>query len=128
MTVCIEFFIYDEFVRKFQIAEFERSLEHLEAACNKMQSEVDKYKPFQEYLERVVDTNEFQSIAEIFNRYETLLAARSALVENQDDNLLTLENTSAQLVYLLHNYTYKLYEIRTQLSFTSGSYIDEEFG
>lgn len=76
----------------------EKNLDYMEKVRDKMQGYVEQYKPFQQYLETVVETGEFQSIAEIFNRYETLIAARTALMETQDDNLHTLEKTSAELV------------------------------
>ena len=65
----------------------------------KMKEHVGEYKKYQNYLERViVETGEFQSIAEIFNRYETLIEARSLLSEHQDKNLQTLEETGTDIV------------------------------
>ena len=50
-------------------------------------------------MERVVkETNEFQSIPEIFNRYETLVEAKAALSEEQDHSLVVLEEASTDMV------------------------------
>ncbi|XP_058808669.1 coiled-coil domain-containing protein 42-like [Phymastichus coffea] len=84
-------------IRLAEIEELEKNLDYMEKARDKMKGFVEEYKPFQKYLESVLETNEFQSIAEIFNRYDTLIAARAALVENQDESLQTLERTSAHM-------------------------------
>jgi len=67
---------------------------------DKMQRYVEEYKKYQNYLDRVVnETNEFQSINDIFNRYETLLEARQALSDHQDRNLQLLEDKGTEIVY-----------------------------
>jgi DNA polymerase I-like protein with 3'-5' exonuclease and polymerase domains len=67
---------------------------------DKMQRYVEEYKKYQNYLDRVVnETGEFQSINEIFNRYETLLEARQALSDHQDRNLQLLEDKGTEIVY-----------------------------
>lgn len=66
---------------------------------DKMKKHVEEYKKYQNYLDKVVnDTGEFQSIAEIFNRYETLMEARMILAEHQDKNLQILEDQGTELV------------------------------
>lgn len=64
-----------------------------------MQRYVEEYTKYQDYLERVVnETGEFQSINEIFNRYETLLEARQALSVHQDKHLKLLEDKGIEIV------------------------------
>jgi len=66
---------------------------------DKMQRYVGEYRKYQNYLDRVVnETGEFQSINEIFNRYETLVEARQALSDQQDKNLQLLEQKGAEIV------------------------------
>lgn len=68
-------------------------------AFDKMQQYVGKYKKFQNYLERVMnETGEFQSINEIFNRYEALVEARQALSDHQNRNLQLLESKGSEIV------------------------------
>lgn len=74
----------------------------MEGVRDKMQQYVGEYKKYQNYLDRVVnETGEFQSINEIFNRYETLIEARQALSDHQDRNLQLLEQKGTEIVYLL---------------------------
>lgn len=66
---------------------------------DKMQRYVGEYRKYQSYLELVVnETSEFQSINEIFNRYETLVEARQALSDRQDWNLQMLEDKGIEIV------------------------------
>ena len=75
------------------------NLEKLKAARDKMKTYVNAYKMYQNFLERVVkETNEFQSIPEIFNRYETLAEAKEVLAESQDHSLAVLEEASTNMV------------------------------
>lgn len=68
---------------------------------DKMQKYVKEFKGAQNYLELVVkEGGEFQSIADIFNRYESLLEARRTLSEQQDQSLQVLEETGIEMVNL----------------------------
>lgn len=70
-----------------------------------MQQYVGKYKKFQNYLERVMnETGEFQSINEIFNRYEALVEARQALSDHQNRNLQLLESKGSEIVIFSFRY------------------------
>lgn len=81
----------------------------MEDVRGKMQRYVEEYRKYQNYLDRVVnETGEFQSINEIFNRYETLIEARQALSDHQDRNLQLLEHKGAEIVYPI--YYFKLLE------------------
>lgn len=81
-------------------------LRYFTEALDKMQHYVEKYKKFQNYLERVVnETGEFQSITEIFNRYETLVEARQALSDHQDRNLQLLESKGSEIVIFSFGFT-----------------------
>lgn len=72
----------------------------MEDVRDKMQRYVEEYRKYQNYLDRVVnEMGEFQSINEIFNRYETLIEARQALSDHQDKNLQLLEHKGTEIVY-----------------------------
>lgn len=75
----------------------------MESVRDKMQQYVGEYKKYQNYLDRVInETKEFQSIKEIFNRYETLIEARQALSDYQDRNLQLLEQKGTEIVYPIY--------------------------
>jgi len=66
---------------------------------DKMQRFVGEYRKYQNYLDKVVnETGEFQSINEIFNRYETLVETRQTLSDQQDKNLQMLEEKGTKIV------------------------------
>ena len=66
---------------------------------DKMQRFVGEYRKYQNYLDKVVnETGEFQSINEIFNRYETLVETRQTLSDQQDQNLQMLEEKGTKIV------------------------------
>ncbi|KAL6259066.1 hypothetical protein P5V15_008987 [Pogonomyrmex californicus] len=93
---------------KREIEELEQKLKYMKDVCEKMERYVKEYKKYQNYLDRVVnETNEFQSINEIFNRYETLVEARQALSDRQDKNLQMLEDKGAEI--------HRLSEVETQV-------------
>jgi hypothetical protein len=48
----------------------------------------------------LAETKEFTTISDILNRYETLIAARKKLIEQQTRDLTTLENTHNSVVRL----------------------------
>lgn len=86
----------------FQIDNLTEKLDHMKNVRNKMKKYVEEYKKYQNYLERVInETGEFHSISEIFNRYETLIEARSILSVHQDKNLQALEETGTEIVNAL---------------------------
>ncbi|XP_072746293.1 coiled-coil domain-containing protein 42 homolog [Anoplolepis gracilipes] len=93
---------------KQEIEELKQKLRYMEDVRDKMQRYVEEYKKYQNYLNRVViETGEFQSINEIFNRYETLVEARQALSDHQDRNLQLLEHKGAEI--------YRLTEVKSQV-------------
>lgn len=76
---------------------------------DRMKKHVEEYKKYQHYLEKVVaESGEFNSISDIFNRYETLIEARIILSEHQDKNLEILEERGTEMVNILLNYIYDL--------------------
>ena len=71
----------------------------MKTVCNKMEKHVKEYKIYQNYLEAVVkETGEFQSLGEIFNRYESLVESRITLAQHQDQHLDALEVTRTEMV------------------------------
>jgi hypothetical protein len=55
----------------------------------------------QDYLNSVVaDTEEFNTVFDILNRYETLNDARVELIEQQEKDLAMLENARTSMVKL----------------------------
>ncbi|XP_050457372.1 coiled-coil domain-containing protein 42 like-2-like [Cataglyphis hispanica] len=84
-----------------EIEELKQKLHYMESVHDKMQQYVGEYKKYQNYLDRVInETKEFQSIKEIFNRYETLIEARQALSDHQDRNLQLLEQKGTEIHHL----------------------------
>ncbi|XP_034171605.1 coiled-coil domain-containing protein 42 homolog [Osmia lignaria lignaria] len=92
-------------------------LNYMKETRDKMKKHVDEYKKYQTYLDKVVnDTGEFQSIAEIFNRYETLMEARMILAEHQDKNLQILEHQGTELHHMTESKTEKFMGLNNQLA------------
>lgn len=90
------------FIRKhiFQIKQINENLKHMYDVRDRMKKHVQEYQKYSHYLDRVIaETGEFQSIADIFNRYETLIEARSVLTEHQDKNLHLLEERGTEMVF-----------------------------
>lgn len=66
-----------------------------------MQKYVKDYNSSQIYLESVVNKiEEFQSINQIFNRYESLMEVRQNLAEHQNKDLHTLEEIGIEMVFI----------------------------
>ncbi|XP_078049512.1 coiled-coil domain-containing protein 42 homolog [Augochlora pura] len=87
--------------RRDEIEDLTKKLDNMNSVRDKMKNYVQEYMKYQSYLERVInETGEFQSIAEIFNRYETLIEARSILSVHQDKNLQTLEETGTEIYHI----------------------------
>lgn len=85
----------------------EQKVAFMKNSRDKMERYVGEYRKYQNYLELVVnETGEFQSINEIFNRYETLIEARQALSDHQDKNLQLLEEKGLEIVHLSFNYRF----------------------
>lgn len=77
---------------------------------DRMKKHVQEYQKYSYYLDRVItETGEFQSISDIFNRYETLVEARSILTEHQDKNLRLLEERGTEMVFFQYLYIYRIY-------------------
>lgn len=77
---------------------------------------VNEYKMYQNYLERVVnETDEFESIPAIFNRYETLMEAKEQLAEKQDKSLGILEEASKNMVS--SNSIVKSFKLKVQIEY-----------
>ncbi|KZC12587.1 PREDICTED: coiled-coil domain-containing protein 42 homolog [Dufourea novaeangliae] len=87
--------------RRDEIEDLREKLKHMINVREKMKKYVDEYKKYQTYLEKVInETGEFHSISEIFNRYETLIEARSILSVHQDKNLQALETTGTEIYHM----------------------------
>ncbi|XP_012540099.1 coiled-coil domain-containing protein 42 homolog [Monomorium pharaonis] len=102
---------------KQEIEELEQKLRYMRDVRDKMQRYVGEYRKYQNYLDRVVnETGEFQSINEIFNRYETLLEARQALSDHQDRNLQMLEKKGTEIHHLTETKTQVLMGLNNKLA------------
>ncbi|XP_012218947.1 coiled-coil domain-containing protein 42 homolog [Linepithema humile] len=102
---------------ELEIEELEQKLRHMNEVRDNMQRYVKEYKKYQNYLDRVVnETGEFQSISDIFNRYETLLEARQALSDHQDRNLQLLEDKGTEIHYLAEVKTQTLMGLNNRLA------------
>ncbi|XP_023289087.1 coiled-coil domain-containing protein 42 like-2 [Orussus abietinus] len=93
---------YERQMKRLEDAEDSANkLNHMKEIRDNMQQHIKKYKIYQTFLERVVsETGQFQSIADIFNRYETLVEAKEALSENQDKKLQVLETTGTEMYHM----------------------------
>ncbi|XP_077282049.1 coiled-coil domain-containing protein 42 like-2 [Temnothorax americanus] len=102
---------------KREIEELEQKFRYMRDVRDKMQRYVGEYRKYQNYLDRVVnETNEFQSINEIFNRYETLVEARQALSDHQDRNLQMLEDKGTEIHHLTEVKTQVLMGLNNKLA------------
>ncbi|XP_033223512.1 coiled-coil domain-containing protein 42 homolog [Belonocnema kinseyi] len=109
--------------RQEYIYELISNLEKLAATREKMKSYVNEYKKYQTYLERVVrETNEFKSIPEIFNRYETLIEAKEVLSESQDQSLAVLEEASTNMHEMTQTKSKMLMGLSNELAQLQGRY------
>ncbi|XP_076620370.1 coiled-coil domain-containing protein 42 homolog [Colletes latitarsis] len=107
--------------RQEEIEDLTKKLSHLINVREKMKEYVEKHKKYQNYLERVIlETGEFQSINEIFNRYETLIEARLILSEHQDKNLQALEETGTEIYQMTDIKTQKFMGLNTKLAKLQG--------
>lgn len=108
-------------IRQNEVEELIDKLCYLKDVREKMKKHVGLYKKYQTYLERVlVETGEFQSIGEIFNRYETLIEARSILSDQQNKNLATLEETGVEIYHMTEIKTQKFMGLNTKLAQLQG--------
>ncbi|XP_012138285.1 coiled-coil domain-containing protein 42 like-2 [Megachile rotundata] len=100
-----------------EIEELTAKLVYMKEVRDKMKTHVEEYRKYQTYLDKVInDTSEFQSIAEIFNRYETLMEARTILSEHQDKNLQILEERGAELYHMTESKTQKFMGLNNKLA------------
>ncbi|XP_053973599.1 uncharacterized protein LOC128887511 [Hylaeus anthracinus] len=108
-------------LRREEIDDLTTKLSYMKDVREKMKEHVGEYKKYQNYLEKVItDTGEFQSISEIFNRYETLIEARLILSEHQDKNLQTLEETGTEIYQMTDLKTQKMMGLNTKLAKLQG--------
>ncbi|XP_014211769.1 coiled-coil domain-containing protein 42 homolog [Copidosoma floridanum] len=103
-------------IREAEILELDKNLENMEKVRDKMKRYVEVYRPFQGYLEKILENKEFNSIAGIFNRYEVLVAARNSLEDYQNRNLRTLETTSSQLQKMTEEKSQSLMDLNRRLA------------
>ncbi|KOX73611.1 Coiled-coil domain-containing protein 42 like-2 [Melipona quadrifasciata] len=84
---------------------------------DRMRKHVAEYKKYQDYLDMVIiETGEFNSISEIFNRYETLIEARSILSEHQDKNLELLEEKGTEMHHMTESKSQKIMTLNNKLA------------
>ncbi|XP_076237064.1 coiled-coil domain-containing protein 42 homolog [Calliopsis andreniformis] len=103
--------------RQAEINEFNKKLTFLTNVRESMKKHVGEYKKYQNYLERVVaETGEFQSIAEVFNRYETLMEARKILAVHQDQHLQMLEETGTEIYHMTEAKSQKFLGLNNKLA------------
>lgn len=111
-----------------QVDELTKNLNRMNDVREKIKKHVEQYQKYQSYLERVViEAGEFNSIAEIFNRYETLIEARILLSEHQDKNLELLEERGTEIVNALNHtfYSFSIFNCtvcKRYISFFAASY------
>ncbi|XP_018052351.1 PREDICTED: coiled-coil domain-containing protein 42 homolog [Atta colombica] len=102
---------------KQEIEELEQKLQYMIGVRDKMQRFVGEYRKYQNYLDKVVnETGEFQSINEIFNRYETLVETRQTLSDQQDKNLQMLEEKGTKIHHLTETKTQVLMGLNNKVA------------
>ncbi|KAK9305487.1 hypothetical protein QLX08_003502 [Tetragonisca angustula] len=100
-----------------EIKELEEKLRYMNDIRDRMKKHVAEYKKYQDYLDRVIiETGEFHSISEIFNRYETLIEARSILSEHQDKNLELLEEKGTEMHHMTESKSQKIMTLNNKLA------------
>ncbi|XP_017884313.1 coiled-coil domain-containing protein 42 homolog [Ceratina calcarata] len=103
--------------RQEEIDELTEKLRYMNEVREKMNKYVGEYKKYQNYLERVVnETGEFNSISEIFNRYETLIDAGMMLSEHEDKNLEILEDRGTEIHHMTEAKSQKLMALNNKLA------------
>ncbi|XP_008545275.1 coiled-coil domain-containing protein 42 homolog [Microplitis demolitor] len=106
-----------------QISELEGKLTYLAAIRDKMQKYVKDYNSSQIYLESVVNKiEEFQSINQIFNRYESLMEVRQNLAEHQNKDLHTLEEIGIEMQRMTEGKGHTLISLNNQLATLQSRY------
>ncbi|KAI4477482.1 hypothetical protein M0804_012599 [Polistes exclamans] len=105
------------------VEDLEEKLDYMKGMCEKMQKHVEIYRKYQNYLERVVnETGSFQSITEIFQRYESLIEAKASLSEDQDKNIQFLEETETNIHHMTDVKSQTLIRLNNKLSMLQGRY------
>ncbi|XP_050583627.1 cilia- and flagella-associated protein 73 isoform X2 [Bombus affinis] len=103
--------------RMEEIKELEEKLSYMNDVRDRMKKYVKEYKKYHDYLDRViVETGEFHSIFEIFNRYETLIEARTILSEHQDKNLEILEERGTEMHHMTEAKSQKIMGLNSKLA------------
>ncbi|XP_015592671.1 coiled-coil domain-containing protein 42 like-2-like [Cephus cinctus] len=109
--------------RNAEAEELQEKMNRLQEIKYNMQKHVKEYKMYQNYLEKVVnETGQFQSISDVFNRYETLAEARASLSETQDKNLEALEVTGTEMYHMTEEKSQILMGLNNQLAQLQGRY------
>ncbi|KOC64934.1 Coiled-coil domain-containing protein 42 like protein [Habropoda laboriosa] len=103
--------------RQEEIEDTTAKLNRMNDVREMMKRYVGEYKKYQNYLEKVVaETGEFNSISEIFNRYETLIEARTILSEHQDKNLELLEERGTEIHHMTEAKSQRLMALNNKLA------------
>ncbi|XP_043282034.1 coiled-coil domain-containing protein 42 like-2 [Venturia canescens] len=107
-----------------QIDELAKEIEYIKTVREHMRERVQEYKMYQNYLDSVVnETNEeFQSIGDIFNRYESLVESRNILAQHQDQNLEALELTGTEMQHMTEEKGQMLVDLNNKLALLQGRY------
>ncbi|XP_012346581.1 coiled-coil domain-containing protein 42 like-2-like isoform X2 [Apis florea] len=104
-------------IRQEEIKQINENLKHMYDVRDRMKKHVQEYQKYSHYLDRVIaETGEFQSIADIFNRYETLIEARSVLTEHQDKNLHLLEERGTEMHHMTESKTQEILGLNNMLA------------
>ncbi|XP_017762535.1 PREDICTED: coiled-coil domain-containing protein 42 like-2 [Eufriesea mexicana] len=103
--------------RSEQVRELNEKLARMKDIRERMKKHVEEYKKYQHYLEKVVsESGEFNSISDIFNRYETLIEARIILSEHQDKNLEILEERGTEMHHMTELKSQKMMALNNALA------------
>nr|CAD7267831.1 unnamed protein product [Timema shepardi] len=86
--------------RDLDIAAMKETIKKLDRIKENMDQHVTDYKIYEDFLKKVVTVSKFNSIHEVLNRYETLVATRDELAARQKRDLTALESERSEMAHL----------------------------
>nr|CAD7207235.1 unnamed protein product [Timema douglasi] len=86
--------------RDLDIDAMKETINKLDHIKKNMDQHVTDYKIYEDFLKKVVTVSKFNSIHEVLNRYETLVATRDELAARQKRDLTALESERSEMAHL----------------------------
>ncbi|CAG2060741.1 unnamed protein product [Timema podura] len=102
--------------RDLDIAAMKETISKLELIKQNMDQHVTDYKIYEDFLKKVVTVSKFNSIHEVLNRYETLVATRDELAARQKRDLTALESERSEMAHLSQEKTHTIIGLNNELA------------